>query len=142
MKIMEEVAQHFAEERGRGSFHNRSRGNEPRPLSSAEMGKLTEAKGAYQRALRVNPADVKSRYNLVWVLLAERRYQAALGMVAEALALDETGEYYERLLKKQNEILGRLSQRNQQKQFLLANRVSSKPAVAVPSGKEALVGSG
>ena len=60
------------------------------------------------------------------VYLNERRYQAALAVVAEALALDETGEYWERLVKKQNEILGWLQQRNQQKQFLLANRVSSK----------------
>jgi tetratricopeptide (TPR) repeat protein len=92
-----------------------------------EMGKMPEAKGAYQRALRVNGADVQARYNLAWVYLNERRYQAALAVVAEALALDETGEYWERLVKKQNEILGRLQQRNQQKQFLLANRVSSKP---------------
>jgi tetratricopeptide (TPR) repeat protein len=99
-----------------------------------EMGKMPEAKGAYLRALRVNASDVQARYNLAWVYLNERRYQAALAVVAEALALDETGEYWERLVKKQNEILGRLQQRNQHKQFLLANRVSSKTAVEPANG--------
>ncbi len=86
----------------------------------------------YQRALRVNPADVRGRYNLAWVLVLQRRYPAALQLIAEALGLDETGEYTERLVKKQTEVLARLAQRNQHKQFLLANRVSSKPAADAP----------
>jgi tetratricopeptide (TPR) repeat protein len=89
--------------------------------------KLPEAKSAYQRALRVNPKDVRGRYNMAWVHLDERDYRAALADVAEALALDETGQFYERLIQKQNEILGRLNQRNQHKFFLMANRVSSNP---------------
>jgi tetratricopeptide (TPR) repeat protein len=94
-----------------------------------EMGKYAEAKSAYLRALRVNPSDVRGRYNLAWVRVIERRYAAALTLIAEALGLDETGEYYERLVK----VLTRLAQRNQHRQFLLANRVSSKPAAdAVP----------
>jgi tetratricopeptide (TPR) repeat protein len=95
-----------------------------------EAGKIPEAGNAYRRALRVNPDDVKGRYNLVWVLVAQRRYRPALALVAEALALDETGEYYERLVKKQAEILARLNQRNQQRFFLLANRVSSRTGQA------------
>jgi hypothetical protein len=91
-----------------------------------EAGKVPDAKNGYLRALRVNPSDVKARYNLAWVFTHERRYQAALKVIAEAFGLDETGEYYERLGKKQAEIFGRLGQRNQQKMFLLANRVSSK----------------
>jgi hypothetical protein len=42
------------------------------------------------------------------------------------LAQDETGEYYERFVKKQAEILGRLNQRQQHKHFLVANRVSKR----------------
>jgi hypothetical protein len=48
-------------------------------------------------------------------------------LIAEALPLNETGEYWQRLVDKQPEIMTRLSQRNQQKAFLSANRVSSKP---------------
>ena len=33
-----------------------------------EVGKIAEAKGAYQRALRINPSDIRGRYNLAWVL--------------------------------------------------------------------------
>jgi len=100
-----------------------------------EMGKMPEAKGAYLRALRVNASDVRGRYNLAWVYQNERRYQAALAVIAEALALDEAGEYWERLVKKQNEVLTRLSQRNQHKQFLLANRVSSKPGTELVANR-------
>jgi hypothetical protein len=91
-----------------------------------EFGKVPEAKDAYRRALRISRDDVRARYNLSWVYLVERDYAAALAVIAEALALDETGEYQERLMKKQAEVLGRLAFRNQQKLLLLANRVSKK----------------
>jgi tetratricopeptide (TPR) repeat protein len=91
-----------------------------------EAGQTEEARLAYQRALRINPGDVRARFNLVWVLARQGQHRQALAMVAEALGLDETGEYYERLLKKQNEILGQLNQRQRQKQLLLANRVSKR----------------
>jgi tetratricopeptide (TPR) repeat protein len=91
-----------------------------------EQGNVAEARAAYRRAARINPGDVRARYNLTWVLIRERRYKEALAMVADALALDETGEFYERLLKKQAEALGRLAQRSQQNAFLLANRISRR----------------
>jgi tetratricopeptide (TPR) repeat protein len=92
-----------------------------------ELGRVDEARHAYQRALAVNPADIKARYNLTWVFARLRAYDKALAMIAEGLALDQTGEYYERLVKKQSEILGRLAQRHQQQNLMLANRVSRKP---------------
>jgi len=94
-----------------------------------EVGKVAEAKSAYQRALCINPSDIRSRFNLAWVLNHERRYRQALAMIAEALALDETGEYHERLMKKQGEILARLAMRNQQRYLLQANRVSNRTTV-------------
>jgi tetratricopeptide (TPR) repeat protein len=94
-----------------------------------EVGKIAEAKGAYQRALRINPSDIRGRYNLAWVLNHERRYRQALAVIAEALAMDETGEYHERLMKKQSEILARLAMRNQQRLLLQANRVSNRTTV-------------
>ena len=91
-----------------------------------EVGKVAEAKGAYERALKINPSDIRGRYNMAWVFNVERRYRQALAVIAEALALDETGEYNERLMKKQSEILTRLAMRNQQRMFLQANRVSNR----------------
>jgi tetratricopeptide (TPR) repeat protein len=101
-----------------------------------ELGRLEEARSAYRRALGVNSADVRGRYNLVWVLQRQGRYAEALALVAEALALDEQGEYVERLLKKQAEVLGRLGQRQQQKWLMLANRVSKRAAAPPGDAKE------
>ena len=45
-------------------------------------------------------------------------------MIAEALALDKTGQHRERLLQKQQEVLALLGQRNQQEYLLPINLVS------------------
>src|SRR5205823_12304411 len=56
--------------------------------------------------------SVRARYNLAWVFTREKNFPAALGIIAEALALDKTGEYRERLLQKQSEVLAQLAVRN------------------------------
>jgi tetratricopeptide (TPR) repeat protein len=89
-----------------------------------EFGRTEEARSAYEKALAVNPADVRARYNLAWVHTRRKDYPAALGRLAEAMALDKTGEYRERILQKQQEVLGRLTQRNQQEFLMLINLVS------------------
>jgi tetratricopeptide (TPR) repeat protein len=89
-----------------------------------EFGRTAEARSAYQKALGVNSTDVRSRFNLAWVHTRERDYHVALASVAEALSLDKTGEYRDRLLQKQQEILALLTQRNQQEYLLLVNLVS------------------
>jgi tetratricopeptide (TPR) repeat protein len=89
-----------------------------------EAGRTAEARSAYEQALAVNGSDVRARYNLAWVHTREKDYPAALQRLAEALALDKTGEYRERLLAKQQEVLGRLAQRHQQEYLLLINLVS------------------
>jgi hypothetical protein len=45
-------------------------------------------------------------------------------VIAQALALDRTGEYRERLVQKLNEVVGLLAVRNQQEYLLLINLVS------------------
>jgi tetratricopeptide (TPR) repeat protein len=105
-----------------------------------KVGKVAEAKGAYERALRINPSDIRGRYNMAWVHNAERRYRQALAVIAEALAMDETGEYGERLMKKQSEVLQRLAMRNQQRFFLQANRVSNRTTGKSEQGSGATVG--
>jgi len=89
-----------------------------------EWGSTEEARSAYHKGLAVNSADVRSRYNLAWVCTRLKDYPAALAMISEALSLDRTGEYRERLLNKQQEVLARLSQKNQQEYLLMINLVS------------------
>ena len=89
-----------------------------------EFGRTTEARAAYGQAMRVNASDLRSRYNLAWVHARERDYPAALRMVTEALVLDKTGQYRDRLLQKQSEILTQLALRNQQEYLMLINLVS------------------
>jgi tetratricopeptide (TPR) repeat protein len=89
-----------------------------------EWGRTAEARSAYQKALAVNESDVRARYNLAWVYQRERDYPAALAVIAEALALDRTGEYRERLLQKQTEVLAGQEGRNRQEYLLMINLVS------------------
>ena len=67
-----------------------------------ELGRIDDARQAYQRALRIKPTDVHAQFNMAWVLVRKGQLKEALVMIAEALALDETGEWGERLLKKQH----------------------------------------
>jgi tetratricopeptide (TPR) repeat protein len=89
-----------------------------------ESGRAAEARSAYQKALEVNSTDLRSRYNLAWVYTREGNYVAALAKLAEALSLDKTGEYRDRVLQKQQEVLAQLTQRNRQEYLLLVNLVS------------------
>ncbi len=89
-----------------------------------EFGRTAEARGAYQKAMAVNNSDVRSRYNLAWVLAREGDHAAALRHIADALALDKTGEYRDRLLQKHSEVVARLAMRHQTEYFLLINLVS------------------
>ena len=89
-----------------------------------EWGRTAEARGAYAKALSVNAADVRSRYNLAWVHAREKNFDAALKRIAEAFTLDKTGEYRERLLQKLHEVLHHVSLRHQQEYLLLINLVS------------------
>ncbi len=45
-------------------------------------------------------------------------------MIADALALDKPGQYRDRLLQKQTEVLQLLAQRNQQEYLRMVNLVS------------------
>ncbi len=100
------------------------------------LGRIEEARQAFLRALEVSPGDVRARFNLAFVYTQEREYALALSAIAEGLALDKMGEYRERLLQKQNEILGLLAQRSQQEYQILANRVSRYPVSSGPKDKQ------
>jgi tetratricopeptide (TPR) repeat protein len=93
-----------------------------------EFGRTAEARSTYQKALAVNSTDVRARYNLAWVHTREKDYPAALQRIAEALALDKTGQYRDRLFQKQQEVVARQTQRHQQEFLLLINLVSKHAA--------------
>jgi tetratricopeptide (TPR) repeat protein len=89
-----------------------------------EYRRYAEARSAYLKALQVNGSDVRARYNLAWVFQREKNYPRALAIIAEALALDKMGQYRERLLQKQQEVVAQQVQRHQQEHLLLVNLVS------------------
>jgi tetratricopeptide (TPR) repeat protein len=99
-----------------------------------ELGRDEEARQAFLRALRINPDDARAHYNLTFVHLHTREYEAALRHVAEALALDRAGALRERLLQTQSEALARLTRRHQQESLRTANRVSARPDPPKPGG--------
>lgn len=89
-----------------------------------ELGRISDSRLAYRRALEINPSDVRARYNLAWVYSREKQLKEALAMIAEAIDLDKTGQFRDGLLKKQAEVLAQLTQRNRQELLLHINLVS------------------
>jgi tetratricopeptide (TPR) repeat protein len=89
-----------------------------------EWGRFAEAQSAYERAIRVNDSDLRARYNLAWVFQATKDYEQALLVLAEAMALDTTGEYAERLTQKQAEVRALLARRHQLEYLRMVNLVS------------------
>jgi tetratricopeptide (TPR) repeat protein len=91
------------------------------------LGRIDQARLAYERAQAVNPDDVQARYNLSWVYLHRREHANALQVIAEGLAKDWRGEYRDRLLQKQVEVLADQARRARQEFQTLINRVSLSP---------------
>jgi hypothetical protein len=54
----------------------------------------------------------------------EHNYPSALAMIAEGLSLDKTGQFRDRLMQKQNELVAQQTRRHQQEYLLLVNLVS------------------
>jgi tetratricopeptide (TPR) repeat protein len=105
-----------------------------------ELGRVEESRQAFLRALRINPDDARAHYNLTFVHLRAREYEAALRRVAEALALDRPGTYRDRLLQTQSEVLAQLARRHQQESLRTANRVSARPDPPQPGGGPEVTG--
>jgi tetratricopeptide (TPR) repeat protein len=100
-----------------------------------EWGRTAEARSAYQKAIAVNASDVRAHYNLAWCHTREKNFPGALEMISKAFALDKTGEYRDRLLQKQQEVLAQLHLRHQQEYLLLINLVSKfAPKEEKPQG--------
>jgi tetratricopeptide (TPR) repeat protein len=95
-----------------------------------ECGRVADAKQAYLQAARLNSHDARTHYNLAWVFAHEKDYAAALRQIAESLSLDWTGQYRERLLQKQGEVVARMAHGNQQEYLRHANRISTTARAA------------
>lgn len=105
-----------------------------------ELGRLTEARRCYGRALAVSADDVRARYNLAFVHIREGEHERALVRLAEALARDG-GAYRERLLHKQAEVLGLLERQGQMRLLGRADRVAGLgPGAARTNGPQRLAG--
>lgn len=81
-----------------------------------------EALRCYERAIEINPSDVRGRYNAAYALSARRDHAAALRMLADAMALDD-GSYRQRLLGEQARILDRLARRSRSDRDRIRDRV-------------------
>jgi hypothetical protein len=78
---------------------------------------------------------VRARFNLAFVHTKGKNYRAALAMIADALALDKTGQFRERLLQKQAEVLQLVTLKNQTDYLLMVNLVS-KPETETRNPKQ------
>lgn len=81
-----------------------------------------EALRCYERAIGLNPREVRGRYNAAYALTARRDHAGALRMLADAMALDD-GSYRERLLGEQARILDRLARRRRSDRDRIRDRV-------------------
>jgi tetratricopeptide (TPR) repeat protein len=87
------------------------------------LGRVEDARDAFLRALKINPSDVRARYNLACLHVHRKDTAAALATIAEGLAIDEAGVYRQGFLQKQTEVFAQIAQRHQQEGRLRANRV-------------------
>lgn len=75
------------------------------------LERFSEAHEAYEEAYAINPDDARTNFNLSYTLSQMGRYEESLRVIAHALANDPQAIYRERLLNKQQQILGSISAR-------------------------------
>lgn len=88
------------------------------------LGRFDEAHETFEWAAWLSPANVRARYNLIYTFTKRGEWRAALMAIAEALELDKSGEYTQRLLERQREILGALERQRQSAARRLLDRAS------------------
>jgi tetratricopeptide (TPR) repeat protein len=88
------------------------------------LGRLEDSERAYERALLVNSADVRARYNLAFIYHQTNHAGRALRIIAEALELDQEGAYRQALLQTQAEVLDQLTKRHQKELLRMVDRVT------------------
>ncbi|MEP6535987.1 MAG: SAM-dependent methyltransferase [Bryobacteraceae bacterium] len=91
------------------------------------LGRIDEAEQAFLEALRLSPREAGARYSLVDILMRRNQMEEALQLIAKVLADDRTGEYRDRLMQRQGEVLARFDHVRQQRSQMLADRLSGVP---------------
>jgi tetratricopeptide (TPR) repeat protein len=81
-----------------------------------------EAESAFRKAIALNPWDIRGRYNLAFVLADTSRTAEALAVLGEALGLDRDGDFREKLLQKQSDLLTQMERTYNEERLRLANR--------------------
>jgi len=75
------------------------------------LEQFREAQNAYEAATGVNPTDVAANFNLSFVYGRAGRHRDALEALAKALIHDFAGEFRERIIEQQQNIMRSLSMR-------------------------------
>ena len=86
------------------------------------LQRLDDAHEAFLQAQRIDGDDPRTNLNLAYTLAARDRPAAALEAIARGLASDGRGLFRARLLEKQAQILGAISERTSAEQGRLARR--------------------
>jgi tetratricopeptide (TPR) repeat protein len=92
------------------------------------LERFDEAHEVYLKAEKLSPNDVRTALNLGYTYLQLGRPEQALAAIARGLAEDGSGQFRERLLQKQGEILAKLSEQFGRKQEWLSRRASRMAA--------------
>jgi tetratricopeptide (TPR) repeat protein len=94
------------------------------------LGHNELAHQAYQEAVNVDPKDVRAHFNLSFTHVERGDPEQALLAIARALAADATGQYRERLVAKQAQIIDAISAKALGDQQRLAIRHATLQAAA------------
>jgi Tfp pilus assembly protein PilF len=73
------------------------------------LDRFAESHAAYQEAVRVNPTDVTGNFNLSFTYARAGQHRVALDALSRALAHDYSGEFRERIMEQQMQIMRKLS---------------------------------
>jgi len=88
------------------------------------LNRIDEAERVFLEALRLSPKDAGAEYSLIHILIRRNELESALRLIAKALIDDCTGEYRDRLIQRQAEVLARFDHVRQQRSQMLADRFS------------------
>jgi len=92
------------------------------------LERFDEAHAVYLKAEKLSSNDVRTALNLGYTYLQQGRPEQALAAIARGLAEDGSGQFRERLLQKQGEILAKLSEQYGRKQEWLSQRAARMAA--------------
>lgn len=87
------------------------------------LGEWQQAHEAFQKAVTLDPCNVRGYYNLVYSFMRQKNYKDALIAIAEGLNADYSGEYHHRFLDRLNEILADMRLRHQWEATVMPSRV-------------------